>query len=82
MAATVTLVAGDGHELTARRADAPGAAKGGIVVVHAVFGLTPHIDEVLDGFAADGFAALAPALFDRGGKGRVFAYDAAGVAAS
>ncbi len=38
---------------------------GGIVVAQEIFGVNRHIRAVCDGFAADGYVAVAPALFDR-----------------
>jgi carboxymethylenebutenolidase len=35
------------------------------VVVQEIFGVNSHIRKVTDGWAADGYVALAPALFDR-----------------
>ena len=61
----LTLTAGDGHSLGAYRADASGTARGGIVVLQEIFGVNTHIREVCDGFAADGFTCIAPALYDR-----------------
>ena len=61
----LTLTAGDGHSLGAYRADASGSARGGIVVLQEIFGVNTHIREVCDGFAADGFTCIAPALYDR-----------------
>jgi carboxymethylenebutenolidase len=60
-----TLTASDGHELGAYRADPKGKPRGGIVVLQEIFGVNVHVREVTDGFAADGFAAIAPALYDR-----------------
>ena len=62
------LTAEDGHELGAYRADPPGAPRGGIVVCQEIFGVNVHIREVCDGFAADGFVAIAPALYDRSSR--------------
>ena len=81
MTENITLTAEDGHSFKARRADPAGAAKGGIVIVHAVYGLTSHIGDVCAMFAADGYAAIAPALYDRIGTGMVHPYDAGGVEA-
>lgn len=61
----IRLIAADGHELGAYRADPAGPAKGGIVVCQEIFGVNLHIREVCDGFAADGYVAIAPALYDR-----------------
>ena len=51
-----------------------GRPKGGLVVVQEVFGINGHIRRVADGFAADGFLAVAPALFDRIGAGLTLGY--------
>jgi len=37
----------------------------GVLVLQEIFGVTAHIRRVADDFAARGFLALAPALFDR-----------------
>ena len=81
MTETITLSAEDGHAFKARRADPAGAAKGGIVILDAVYGLTSHIGDACAMFAADGYAAVAPALYDRIATGMVQPYDAGGVAA-
>ena len=65
MGKRLTLTAADGHSLGAYRADASGAARGGIVVLQEIFGVNSHIRAVCDGFAADGFTCIAPALYDR-----------------
>ncbi len=59
------LRAADGHELGAYRAAPPGAPRGGIVVLQEIFGVNEHIRGVCDAFAAEGYVAIAPALFDR-----------------
>lgn len=68
MGQDLTLTADDGHTLGAYRADPAGAPKGGIVVLQEIFGVNAHIREVADGFAADGYVAIAPALYDRSSK--------------
>jgi len=60
-----TLTAGDKHQLGAYRADPQGAVKGGMVVVQEIFGVNHHIRAVCDRLAALGYAAVAPAVFDR-----------------
>lgn len=75
----ITLRATDGHTFTAARADPTGAPRGGIVILHAVYGLTPHLSDVCAAFARHGFAAIAPALFDRIRPGLVHPYTKAGV---
>lgn len=65
MAKRVTLRAADGHQLDAFRSDPAGTPRGGLVVIQEIFGLTPHMNRLVDHFAAAGYAACAPALFDR-----------------
>jgi carboxymethylenebutenolidase len=62
---TLTLTASDGHRLGAYRADPAAKARGGIVVIQEIFGVNHHIRSICDRLAADGYAAVAPALFDR-----------------
>ena len=43
---------------------------GGVVVIQEIFGVNDHIRSVADRFAAAGYVAVAPALFDRVERGR------------
>jgi carboxymethylenebutenolidase len=61
----ITLTASDGFKLGAYRADPPAGAKGAVVVIQEIFGVNEHIREVCDRFAAQGYVAVAPAIFDR-----------------
>jgi carboxymethylenebutenolidase len=75
----ISLTAADGHRLTAYRAgpqDAPRA----LVVVQEIFGVNRHMRRIADAFAAQGYAVIAPALFDRVGPGIELGYEAADVA--
>ena len=65
MGTMITLTAEDGHRLSAYRTAPSGTAKGGLVVVQEIFGVNHHIQSLCDRLAADGYVALAPALFDR-----------------
>ena len=65
MGTTFTLTASDGHSLGAYRAGPDGSAKGGVVVLQEIFGVNTHIRDVCDRFAEDGYAAIAPELYDR-----------------
>ena len=60
----IELTAGDGHKFSAYRADPLGTPKGAVVVIQEVFGVNPHIRKLTDGFAANGYVAIAPSLFD------------------
>ena len=55
----------DGYDLLALHARPHGEPVGGVVVIQEIFGLTDHIAELCDTFAAEGYAAIAPGLFDR-----------------
>jgi carboxymethylenebutenolidase len=63
----IELTAADGVRLAAYRADPPAECKprGGLVVAQEIFGVNSHIRAICDGFAADGYVTIAPALFDR-----------------
>jgi carboxymethylenebutenolidase len=71
------LTAGDGHKLSAYRVDPSDAPKGAVVVVQEVFGVNPHIRSMADKFAAEGYVAIAPSLFDRVKPGVELGYDEA-----
>ncbi len=60
-----SLVASDSFKLGAYRAEPVGSVKGGIVVIQEIFGVNQHIRAVCDRLAADGYVAVAPAVFDR-----------------
>ena len=59
------LTAADGHIFSAYTAEPVGKPRGGIVVIQEIFGVTRHIREVAEQYAAAGYLAAAPALFDR-----------------
>jgi carboxymethylenebutenolidase len=65
MGTHLTLTASDDHKFDAYRVDPAGTPKGGIVVIQELFGVNRHIRSVADRFAALGYVAIAPALFDR-----------------
>jgi carboxymethylenebutenolidase len=71
----VELRAKDGFMLAAYKADAAGKPKGGLVILQEIFGVNHHIRAVADRFAALGYVALAPALFDRVKRGVELGYD-------
>ncbi|MGH6883547.1 dienelactone hydrolase family protein [Hypericibacter sp.] len=77
MGSKVELKAADGFNLAGYRAEPAGASKGGLVVIQEIFGVNHHIRNVTDSFAAQGYTALAPALFDRTERGIDIGYDEA-----
>lgn len=68
MSENIVLTAADGHELDGYLAVPSGPSKAAIIVVQEVFGVNEHIKNVVNSFAARGFAAIAPAMFDRAEK--------------
>ncbi len=79
MGTLIELKAGDGHKLSAYRAEPAGKPRGAVVVVQEIFGVNSHIKAVADGFAADGYLAVAPAFFDRVKRGVDLAYTQADI---
>jgi len=75
----VTLAAEDGFKLSAYRANPTGAPRGGLVVIQEIFGVNHHIRNLPDRFAADGYASLAPAIFDRVEPGLSIGYTPADI---
>jgi carboxymethylenebutenolidase len=69
MGKMIELTAADGHKLLAYRAEPAGKPKGGLIVAMEIFGVNSHIRSVADGYAMDGYLAIAPALFDRAQRG-------------
>ncbi|HWA62821.1 MAG TPA: dienelactone hydrolase family protein [Caulobacteraceae bacterium] len=55
----------DGFVFGAWRAPHEDARRGGLVLIQEIFGVTEHIRELADGFAADGYETIAPSLYDR-----------------
>ena len=70
----IELEARDGHNFDAYRARPNSDACAGLIVIQEIFGVNGHIRNVTDRFAALGFDALAPALFDRVERGVELGY--------
>jgi carboxymethylenebutenolidase len=65
MGGMIQLKSADGFSFNTYKAEPAGTPRGTIVVIQEIFGVNDHIRKVADGYAADGYLALAPALFDR-----------------
>ena len=65
MGQLIELKTKDGKTIEAYRAEPAGSARGALVVIQEIWGINKHIRSVADGYAADGYLAIAPALFDR-----------------
>lgn len=71
------LEAADGFRLGAFVARADGGAKGGIVILQEIFGVTDQLKAVARSWAADGYDAIVPAMFDRTTPNTVVPFDEA-----
>jgi carboxymethylenebutenolidase len=79
MGEMINLTAEDGFKLGAYKATPKGTPRGALVVIQEIFGVNHHIKNVTDGFAADGYVALAPAIFDRVERGFETGYQPADI---
>lgn len=77
MSDTIHVRASDGFELGVYRATPDGQPKGTVVVIQEIFGVNDHIRAVADGYAADGYLAFAPQIFDRVASGIELGYEQA-----
>lgn len=65
MGQMIRMTMSDGAEITVYHAEAEGERRGGLVLIQEIFGVTDHIRELCDEYAADGYEVLAPSLYDR-----------------
>ena len=79
MGKTLSLQTQDGTRIGAYLAEPAGSPKGGLVVVQEIFGVNSHIRSVADRYAAAGYLAIAPALFDPVETGVELGYDQQGM---
>ena len=79
MGTTVQLTTVDGNTFDAYKSEPEGLPKGAVVVVQEIFGVNDHIRSVTDGYAEQGYLAIAPALFDRVRGGVELGHEQAGI---
>ncbi|HEY1239113.1 MAG TPA: dienelactone hydrolase family protein [Bryobacteraceae bacterium] len=65
----VTLSVSDGTSMRAYVARPAGNARAGLIVFQEAFGVNPHIRDVTERFAGQGYLAIAPELFHRTAPG-------------
>jgi carboxymethylenebutenolidase len=65
MGQMIKLQASDRFELGGYRADPVTAPRAAVAVIQEIFGVNHHIRAVCDRLAAEGYVAIAPAIFDR-----------------
>jgi len=73
MGTTIDLKSADGFTFSAYTAGPANATKG-IVVIQEIFGVNHHIRDMADRFAAQGYAVIAPAVYDRVERGVELGY--------
>lgn len=73
------ITSADGFRLGTYQANPEGSSKGAIVVIQEIFGVNPHIRDVVDGYAAKGYFAIAPKIFDRVEPDIELGYDETGM---
>lgn len=64
MGERIALATTGGKPFSAWRAAPGDARRGGLVVLHPIWGVTPHIREFSDGLADQGYEVIAPSLLD------------------
>jgi carboxymethylenebutenolidase len=74
MGSFVDLKAADGFVFPAYVAQPAGKPKAGIVVLQEIFGVNSHMRSVADGYAAEGYLAVAPSTFHRVKQGVELGY--------
>jgi len=74
MGQLIELTSADGFRFPAYMAEPAGKARGAVVVLQEIFGVNSHIRSVADGYAAEGYLAVAPATFHRVKQGVELGY--------
>ncbi len=64
MAERVVLETANGERFAAYHAPPGEARRGGLVILHAIWGVTPHIRALSDQLAEQGYEVIAPSLLD------------------
>ncbi|WP_235188468.1 dienelactone hydrolase family protein, partial [Sphingomonas sp. FUKUSWIS1] len=75
-----SMTMSDGATIAVYHAQPTGDRRGGLVLMQEIFGVTDHIRNLCDDYAADGYEVLAPALFDREHPGFEADYSGDGLA--
>ena len=70
----IRLRARDGHELDAYLARPSSRTRGGLVIAQEMYGVNDYLRSVCEFYAAQGYVAIAPALYDRKQRGLTYSY--------
>ncbi|MBT5048574.1 MAG: dienelactone hydrolase family protein [Rhodospirillaceae bacterium] len=78
MGTRIRLTASDGHEFGAYLAEPEGTPRGALIVGMEMYGVNGYLTGVCDAYAAEGYLAIAPALFERFEPDLTLPYDDVG----
>ncbi|MCZ6847835.1 MAG: dienelactone hydrolase family protein, partial [Alphaproteobacteria bacterium] len=78
MGTWIDITAADGHRLGAWQAEPDDAIKGGLVIAQEMYGVNDYLRGVVEHYAAKGYLAIAPRLYDRLEPGLIIEYDEQG----
>ena len=78
---TTTLKGADGFDFAVYHQPATGGRKGGVIVIQEIFGIDRHVKADVERWAALGYEAIAPSLYDRREPGFTAEHDPAGLQA-
>lgn len=81
MAGMTTIKGPDGFEFAAYHAQAVGPRQGGVIVIQEIFGIDRHVRADVERWAALGYEAIAPSLYDRREPGFTAEHDPDGLKA-
>ena len=70
----ISMQMSDGASIGVYHVEPEGTRRGGLVLVQEIFGVTDHIKEQCDSYAAEGYEVLGPALYDREAPGLQASY--------
>lgn len=71
----ISMTMDDGASIGVYHVLPEGPRRGGLVLIQEIFGVTDHIKQASDSFAAEGYEVLAPALYDREAPGLQASYE-------
>ncbi len=81
MAEMIKVAGADGFQFAACHAPAVGVRKGGVIVIQEIFGIDRHVRADVERWAALGYEAIAPSLYDRREPGFTAEHDPEGLQA-
>ena len=81
MAEMISIKGAEGFAFAAYHAEPTGPRKGGVIVIQEIFGIDQHVKADVERWAALGYEAIAPSLYDRREPAFTAEHDADGMKA-